>query len=159
MTPVGAAIAALGSAIGGAISAVSAFAAGSFLGSLLVNTAVSLGLSLVARALAPKPKIEQRGIQTAVTTTGGTTPQAFLLGRSATAGHHVCPPRSHDDGGTPNGFLTYVIELSDIPGIALSRVARGDIPLAVTAVVGLGALNIATVPLITGSPFHVTSIV
>jgi bile acid:Na+ symporter, BASS family len=35
-------------------------------------------------------------------------------------------------------------------GIALSRVARGDIPLAVTAVVGLGALNIATVPLITG---------
>jgi len=34
-------------------------------------------------------------------------------------------------------------------GIALSRVARGDIPLAVTVVVGLGALNVATVPLIT----------
>jgi bile acid:Na+ symporter, BASS family len=34
-------------------------------------------------------------------------------------------------------------------GIALSRVARGDMPLAVTTVVGLGALNIATVPLIT----------
>lgn len=126
MPPVGAAIAAIGSAIGGAISAVSAFAAGSFLGSILVNTAVSLGLSLIARALAPKPKIAQRGIQTAVTTTGGTTPQAFILGRTASAGHHVCPPMSHDDGKTPNGFLTYVIELSDIPGIALSRVILND---------------------------------
>ena len=126
MPPVGAAIAAIGSAIGGAVSAVSAFAAGSFLGSILVNTAVSLGLSLVARALAPKPKINQRGIQTAVTTTGGTTPQAFILGRTATAGHHVCPPMSHDDGKTPNGYLTYVIELSDIPGIALSRLILND---------------------------------
>lgn len=126
MPPVGAAIAAIGSAIGGAIAAVSAFAAGSFLGSILVNTAVSLGLSLVARALAPKPKIEQRGIQTAVTTTGGTTPQAFILGRTASAGHHVCPPMSHDDGNTPNGFLTYVIELSDIPSVALNGVILND---------------------------------
>lgn len=126
MPPVGAAVAAIGTAIGGAISAVSAFAGASFIGSLIVNTAVSVGLSLVARALAPKPKIEQRGIQTAVTTTGGTTPQAFILGRTATAGHHVCPPMSHNDGGTPNGFLTYVIELSDIPGIDISRVILND---------------------------------
>jgi hypothetical protein len=126
MPPVGAAIAAIGSAIGGAVAAVSAFAAGSLLGAILVNTAISLGLSLIARALTPKPKIIQRGIQTTVTTTGGTTPQAFILGRTATAGHHVCPPMSHDDGDTPNGFLTYVIELSDIPGIALSRIILND---------------------------------
>jgi hypothetical protein len=126
MPPVGAAIAAIGSAIGGAVAAVSAFAAGSFIGSLIVNTAISVGISLIARALSPKPKIEQRGIQTAVTTTGGTTPQAFILGRTATAGHHVCPPMSHNDGDTPNGFLTYVIELSDIPGISLSRVILND---------------------------------
>jgi hypothetical protein len=126
MPPVGAAIAAIGSGLAGAISAVSAFAASSFIGSILVNTAISVGISLIARALTPKPTIKQSGIQTAVTTTGGTEPQAFILGRTATAGHHVCPPMSHDDGGTPNGFLTYVIELSDLPGVGLSRVILND---------------------------------
>ena len=126
MPPVGAAIAAIGSAIGGAISALSAFAASSFIGSLLVNTAISVGISLIARALTPKPTIKQSGIQTAVTTTGGTEAQGFILGRTATAGHHVCPAMSHDDGGTPNGLLTYVVELSDLPGIGLSRVILND---------------------------------
>jgi hypothetical protein len=126
MPPVGAAIAAIGTALGGAISAVSAFAASSFIGSLLVNTAISVGISLIARALTPKPTIKQSGIQTAVTTTGGTEPQGFILGRTATAGHHVCPPMSHDGGGTPNGFLTYVIELSDLPGIGLNRMILND---------------------------------
>jgi len=35
-------------------------------------------------------------------------------------------------------------------GIALSRIGRGDVPLAVTTVLGLGALNLVTVPLVTG---------
>ena len=35
-------------------------------------------------------------------------------------------------------------------GIALSRIARGDVALSVTLVLGLGALNILTVPLVTG---------
>jgi bile acid:Na+ symporter, BASS family len=35
-------------------------------------------------------------------------------------------------------------------GIALSRIGRGDVPLAVTTVLGLGALNLFTVPLVTG---------
>jgi len=34
-------------------------------------------------------------------------------------------------------------------GIALSRLARGDVPLSVTIVVGLGALNLVTVPIAT----------
>jgi predicted Na+-dependent transporter len=34
-------------------------------------------------------------------------------------------------------------------GIALSRIARGDVPLSVTIVVGLGALNLVTVPFVT----------
>lgn len=34
-------------------------------------------------------------------------------------------------------------------GMALARIARGDVPLSVTLVVGLGALNLVTVPLIT----------
>lgn len=126
MPPVGAAIAAIGLAISGTVAAVSAFSASSFIASMIVNTAISVGISLIARALAPKPKIKQSGIQTAVTTTGGTEPQGFILGRTATAGHHVCPPMSHDDAGTPNGFLTYVIELSDLAGIGLSRVILND---------------------------------
>jgi len=35
-------------------------------------------------------------------------------------------------------------------GMALTRIARGDVPLSVTLVVGLGALNIVTVPLVSG---------
>lgn len=35
-------------------------------------------------------------------------------------------------------------------GIALTRVGRGDVPLAVTTVLGLGVLNLFTVPLVTG---------
>ncbi len=34
-------------------------------------------------------------------------------------------------------------------GRALTRIARGDVPLSVTLVVGLGALNLITVPLVT----------
>ena len=47
--------------------------------------------------------------------------------------------------------LTIVAAASCGPiGIALARLARGDLPLGVTLVVGLGALNIASVPIITG---------
>ena len=35
-------------------------------------------------------------------------------------------------------------------GMALTRIARGDVPLSVTIVLGLGALNLLTVPLVTG---------
>jgi len=35
-------------------------------------------------------------------------------------------------------------------GIALTRVGRGDVPLAVTVVLGLGALNLVTIPIVTG---------
>lgn len=35
-------------------------------------------------------------------------------------------------------------------GIALTRLARGDVPLGVTLVAGLGALNLVTVPIVTG---------
>jgi BASS family bile acid:Na+ symporter len=47
--------------------------------------------------------------------------------------------------------LVIVVAASCGPvGIALSRAARADIPLAVSTVVGLGALNLVTVPLVTG---------
>ena len=62
MPPVGAAIAAVGVAISGTVAAVSAYAASSFIALMIVNTAISVGVSLIARALTPKPKIKQSGI-------------------------------------------------------------------------------------------------
>ena len=61
MPPVGAAVFA---AVQGAFVAVQAFAASSFIASIIVNTAISAGISLIARALTPKPTIKQSGIQT-----------------------------------------------------------------------------------------------
>lgn len=119
--------AAIGTAVSSAVAAVSAFAASSVIGSFIVNAALSVGFSLLARALSPKPKIRQSGIQTEVTTTGGTQPQRFILGTYATAGHLVAPPYSHGSSGdTPNAYLNYVIEVSDFPGVALSRVIVND---------------------------------
>ena len=131
MPQVGAAIAAafsaIGTAVSGAYAAVSAFAAASVFNSFIVNAALSVGLSLLARALSPKPKIRQAGIQTDVTTTGGTVPQKFIIGTYATAGHLVAPPYSHGASGeTPNAYLNYIIQISDFPGVALSRVIVND---------------------------------
>ena len=131
MPQVAAAIAAtftaIGTAISGAYAAVSAFAAASVFNSFIVNAALSVGLSLLARALSPKPKIRQAGIQTDVTTTGGTVPQKFIIGTYATAGHLVAPPYSHGASSeTPNAYLNYIVQISDFPGVALSRVIVND---------------------------------
>jgi hypothetical protein len=131
MPQVAAAIAAtftaIGTAVTGAFAAVSAFAASSVIGNFIVNAVLSVGLSLLARALSPKPKIRQAGIQTDVTTTGGTVPQKFIIGTYGTAGHLVAPPYSHGASGeTPNAYLNYIIQISDFPGVALSRVIVND---------------------------------
>lgn len=85
--------------------------------------AVTVGASLLLQSLAPKPKIKQTGLQTEFTTTGENEPQSFILGRYATNGHFVAPPMSH---GNDNSFLTYVIEVSNVPGVTLERVIIGD---------------------------------
>jgi hypothetical protein len=105
--------------ISAAISAVTgAFkaAAATKLGSFLINTALSAGLSLASQALARRKAPRAPGIQTQVTTAGGTEPQGFMLGRYATAGHMAAPHMSH---GADNRFLTYVTDLSDMPGCDL----------------------------------------
>lgn len=110
----------------GALKGVVAAASQSVVGAFLIRSAASLGFSLLAQALAPRPRSVQRGIQTEFTSAGGVAPQAFILGRYATAGHHVCPPYSHG-GGTGTDFLNYVIEVSDIPGVSLAGlIVDGD---------------------------------
>ena len=121
-------------AIGAIVKAVTAFAAMNAFTAFVVNVALSVGLSLLAKAVRGKPKIQASGIQTDVTTTGGTTPQKFILGRYATGGQLIAPPMSYGSAGdTPNAWLVYVIALSAVPGVTLSRVIVDD------AYVGLGA--------------------
>lgn len=113
---------AIGTAITGALTAFKATALGTFLtqnffGRLLASAA----LSALQVALMPRPR--QPGITTEFTQNGGTNPLSFVLGTYATAGSMVCPPMSHGKAGkTPNAYLTYVIDLGDVPGQTLGRV-------------------------------------
>lgn len=113
---VGIAIAAISSAVGGA------FAAGGFFTTVAGRLLASVALSALSAALAPQQKFSEPGIRTATTASGATNPVSFVIGRYATAGVALTPPMSHDNGNadaTPNGYLTYVIDLGDVPGMAL----------------------------------------
>jgi hypothetical protein len=91
---------------------------GKLTGSVIGRLLVTVALSALSAALAPRPKTP--GLRTTTTLQGGVTPEATILGRSATGGTFVCPPMSHGMAGkTPNAYLTYVIELSGIPGTTL----------------------------------------
>ncbi|WP_370241461.1 phage tail tip fiber protein [Pararhodobacter marinus] len=111
---------AFGVAGGTALAGTAAYAAGAAfaattLGGIAVNLLGSVALSALSMALQPTPKAA--GLRTETTLRGGTTPEVFLLGRSATGGTMVCPPMAHGKAGkTPNAYLTYVIELAGIPG-------------------------------------------
>lgn len=96
---------------------IGAFLTQNIFGRLLVSVA----FSALKVALAGKPQSRQSGIRTKQTQTGGTTPASFVLGEYATEGQLMAPPMSHgNEGKTPNAYLTYVIELGDIPGQGLS---------------------------------------
>lgn len=98
-------------------------AAAGWLTAFVGKVLFAFGLSALSRALQKKPKFEQPGLTTEATQTGGTDPQAFIVGRYATGGQLVAPPMTHGSaGGTPNAYLTYVIAVSDIPGVTLSKV-------------------------------------
>lgn len=119
--------------IAAAVSAISAAftaAAATTIGSILIKVAITTGLTLLARALTPKPKVRETGIQTTTTTSGGTEPQRFVIGKYATSGHIVAPPYSHTGGvgfnQTPNAYLNYIIEVSNLPGVSLSRIIVDD---------------------------------
>lgn len=112
-----------GGSVGAAIgaTAVGGFLTGTVLGRLLTTVA----MSALQAALAPKPR--QPGIKTEGTLSGGTTPQRFILGRTATGGQLIAPPNSYGAAGkTPRAFLTYVIALSVVPGCTLERVIIDD---------------------------------
>ncbi|PKP71845.1 MAG: hypothetical protein CVT82_00290 [Alphaproteobacteria bacterium HGW-Alphaproteobacteria-4] len=113
-------------AVGAAVAAFSASAIGTFLTQTIIGRLlVSVALSALAQALAPKPR--SPGIKTTATASGGTNPQSFIIGQYATAGFAIAPPMSHGTSGkTPNAYLTYVIDLGDIPGQMLSGLIIDD---------------------------------
>lgn len=97
--------------------------AGTTIGGLMLRVAAGLLPSLLARALAGKPK--QPGVRIEGTTGGEEIPQSFPIGRRAVGGHERYR-NSHGTGGTPNELFTMVISVSDIPGVFLRRLRVND---------------------------------
>lgn len=105
----------------GIISGIIGVIKGSTVLTAIFKLVGSVVLSKLAAKLAPKPR--QPGIKTDITQTGTLAPCSFTLGTYATDGVHVCPPRSYGTSGqVQNAFLTYVIELGDVPGPVLQGV-------------------------------------
>lgn len=84
-------------------------------GQLALSLAVSVGSSLLQRALTTKAR--QPGIKADIDV-GGDNPLSFIIGTYATAGQLEYVNTS-GTGGTPNEDLTLVISLSDLPVNAL----------------------------------------
>lgn len=96
------------------------------LGGLLTSTvlgriALSVGISLLSRALQKKPP--RPGIRTDQTLRGEGQPQTFILGRYSIGGFKVAPDMSH---GSSRGWLTYVVDLGDVPGQSLEGLIVDD---------------------------------
>lgn len=108
--------------IAGAITGLlsSTFLSGT-IGSLLLRTAVGIGVSLLAQAIAGKPKEPVFAISGSLQAAGD-LPRSILFGRTATAGSLVWVNTWGQDGDTPNGYLTQVISLADYPIAALRKV-------------------------------------
>lgn len=104
-------------------AAVAGFFGGSAIVATVVNLAVgvaaSIGLSYAAQALAGKPKTPAE--QAAHFSTqiqlqsGGITPRAFPMGKTATGGLLTYFNTWGNSGETPNAYYTQVIRLSDLP--------------------------------------------
>jgi hypothetical protein len=105
------------------VTAIQAFAAKSVVANFIVNTLVSTALTALASAIRGKPdRPRPPGLKTDATTSGGTNPQNTVFGRAATYGNWSAPPYSHPNSGdVPNRYLTYVIDVSDLPGVQFSR--------------------------------------
>lgn len=105
-------------AISGALATFKASALGSFLTTNIFGRLLtSVAFSALQAALVGTPDTTEAGIRTQQTLTGGVTPASFIVGKYATEGQLLAPPMSHgQDGKTPNAYLTYVVELGDIPG-------------------------------------------
>jgi hypothetical protein len=83
---------------------------------MALKMVLSAGVSLLLQKYR-QSKQRPAGIQTSVTTSGGTDPQGTIVGLYATGGH-LTYRNSH---GVNRRFLTHVIEVSDLPGVQFGR--------------------------------------
>lgn len=127
----------MGFIVAAASAVTSVFTSGGLITSALGRVALSVGLSLLSRALAPRPPrpgaLPEPGLQIPGLEIGEDKSQSFVLGRHATAGHLVYRNSHGSEGGTPNLWLTHVIELSDIAGMTLESLVINDRPATITA--------------------------
>ncbi|WP_375227493.1 phage tail protein [Roseobacter sp. S98] len=106
-------------AAGLATGGVGTFLTTTLFGRILTTVAFSVLRAALTRTDRPGTT-RAPGIRTAQTQTGGTNPASFILGTYATEGSLAAPMMSHGTvGGVPNAYLTYVIELGDLPGQTL----------------------------------------
>lgn len=116
------AVLATGGGIGAAFGAtvVGGWLTGTFIGRLLVSVVLSALQAKLQKRKAPRTP----GIRTKVAGTGGTQPRAFIVGRYATAGGKMAPEMSHGAvDGYPNYYLTQTVDVCDIPGATVARIA------------------------------------
>lgn len=113
------AIFSLGAAL---VSGISSFIGGlGALGTFALRTAVGIGLSLAAQALAGKEKPPGFSF-TGTLQGGGDLSRSFIIGRYATGGSLVWANTWGNADSTPNAWLTQVIALSDLPISGVSGV-------------------------------------
>lgn len=112
-------------AVAAVVTTAWATAGGTALVSRLLLTAAVSAISTALQKKMAKPV--QQGIKTEYTTDGGDKPMTFVLGWYATDGHMVCPPMSHgrfDEWS--NAYLTYVIDLGNVPGAQIDKIIIDD---------------------------------
>lgn len=107
--PISAIAAAITSFFGGGAAFAAATAA-------VLRSLVKAGISLLVAKIRQR-KQKTPGIQSNHTTSGGTEPQATVLGRFTTRGHLVYQ-NSHDEN---HKWLIHVVEMGDVPGASLRR--------------------------------------
>lgn len=106
----------IATAIGAAVAWIgTAFAAGGFFTTVIGQIVLSVGMSLLSKALQKKPKYPGVSFDVEV---GDDRPLSFIIGRYASAGRR----KYAGTWGSNNGYYVEVIELSNIPVSALSAV-------------------------------------
>lgn len=125
------------SGIAAAFGAISTFIGGlGALGSFLLQSAVGIGLNLLAASLAGKEKEPSFSINGDLRG-GGDLARSFIIGKYMTAGSLVWANTWGSEGDTPNAWLTQVILLSDLPSKGLAALLVDGKPVTY----GQGALT------------------
>jgi hypothetical protein len=117
------------------VTAVAGFlASGTALANFVVGLVLSVGTSLLQKALAPKPK--PAGVKSEIQV-GGDNPLSFILGHYASPGQLEYVNTWGRAGKTKNAYLTMVVSISDLPVGALTGLWVDDKKVTLPAMTGI----------------------